>query len=71
VVGDKEPMQILFYPTEIITLSEEDYDGLNAALSMENQDVSIIDLYLAKQLPSVWQKRLVEKKQELLKKRKE
>ncbi len=69
VVGDKEPMQVLFYPTEIIALSEEDYEGLNAALSMENQDIAIIDLYLAKQLPSVWQKRLVEKKLDLLKKR--
>jgi hypothetical protein len=70
-VGDKEPMQVLFYPTEIIMLSKEDYDGLNTALSMENQDISMIDAYLAKQLPSVWQKRLNEKKQELLKKRKD
>lgn len=71
VVGDKEPMQVLFYPTEIITLSKEDYDGLNTALGMENQDMSAIDEYLAKKLPSVWKKRLNEKKQVLLKKRKE
>ena len=64
-VGDKEPARLILYPVRIEAITPAYRDGLNQALSRENQDIDLIDRYLEDDRVAAWREELKQRRSEL------
>lgn len=64
-VGEKEPAQIILYPTRLAPVTADFRDGLTKALSRENEDMDLIARYLADDRVAAWHDELKQRRSEL------
>ncbi len=65
VAGEKEPLNIIFYPTKIREVTRDYYEGFKHAASHENRDVDLIDKYLKDDLVKDRHNELMRRKTEI------
>ncbi len=64
-VGEKEPAQMILYPTRLAPVTADFREGLTTALSRENEDMDLIDRYLADDRVAAWHDELTRRRSEL------
>jgi len=64
-VGEKEPARLVLYPTRLAPVTADFRDGLTKALSLENDDMDLVDRYLEDDRVSAWHDELNRRRSEL------
>ncbi len=64
-VGEKEPEHFILYPETILTVTADYQQGLTKALSAENEDLALVEKYLADEKVRQWHPELKAQKERL------